>query len=583
MYFLWVLITKFSFSDLKSKYLSSVKEVFQHIEEHGSHVGKMVCPDQRYPRLRVLQAPRGEYATIPFSGTLLEQVEVSKSPDRYSPTKIQDLFVPDSNGFVPKTVVLLGPPGIGKTVISQKIMLDWACGKLYTDRFNIVLYLSGRAINQIVGEVNISSLVAQSSKLHCPDNLMKSAFNDPTKVLIIIDGFDELKWTLEDDYEDHDDPFEKTHKETFLRCLIEKEMLSEGSLLLTSRSMFLHKMKDFAKFPCCVELLGFSEKDLEPYFQNFFKNKDQVDQAVSVLKGNKVLMDLCSVPLTCWLVCNILKARMKAELGNCKTRTAVYLVYLKSLLRNGGDHQPALQCLKKLCALANQEILSQKSLFEEVDLGSHGLTVSEVASIFPNDAVFQRDVEASTNLSFIHISVQAFFAAFYYVLGEDAEVKETNGARGDTFLPRVCKGKSLFNQSEDYPWVSSTVRFLFGLLNEKQLKEFAESSGFSASLRAKSAMEKWLTAEGHGFCVEALGCFYEAQDEELRSGAFNAQDLVFTSCFYASAKENVNLREMLYCLAKRESFGSISLEDYLMRPKDLKVLAPFFHGSSKLM
>ncbi|CAI9534169.1 unnamed protein product [Staurois parvus] len=122
----------------------SVKEVFQHIEAHDSHVGKVVSLGERYPRLRPLQVNREENDTIPYSGTLLERAEVTESSDRYSPSKVQDLFVPDGSGFVPKTVVLVGPPGIGKTLTTWKIMLDWASGSLYADRFSFLFYLNSK-------------------------------------------------------------------------------------------------------------------------------------------------------------------------------------------------------------------------------------------------------------------------------------------------------------------------------------------------------------------------------------------------------------------------------------------------------
>ncbi|CAI9605442.1 unnamed protein product [Staurois parvus] len=185
-----------------------------------------------------------------------------------------------------------------------------------------------------------------------------------------------------------------------------------------------------------------------------------------------------------------------------------------------------------------------------------------------------------TTASVSHKSIQDFFAALYYVLDEDAEVKETGMVSGDKFLPRVCRGRSLIFQAENQPYLNSTIQFLFGLLNNDQLKAFVEGLGSSVSLRAKSAMEKWLV-DGR-LCTDALTCFYEAQDKELCSRVFSAKDLVFEPCFYSSSMENVRIREMLYCLADQRSFVSIRLEDQLMRPRDLELLSPFFHSSSKL-
>ncbi|KAM5141644.1 NACHT, LRR and PYD domains-containing protein 3-like [Mantella aurantiaca] len=568
--------------DWKSRYLASVKESFQRFDEGAAHLEEIEGLERRCFKLRPFQIVRDEDSTIPYSGTLVEQAAVTHFSDRYSPTRIQDLFVPDDAGFAPMTVVLVGPHGIGKTLTSQRVMLDWASGNLYNEHFDFLFYLSAREINKIDGNVNIASLVAKSSALRCPENLVKSAFNDPSRVLLVLDGFDELRWTLEEDYEDYDDPFQETHKETFLRCLLKKEILEEMSLMVTSRSMTLQKMKDVVQHPSSFELPGFSPRDLQQYFHNFFQSKDQAAQASSALAENEVLSELCSVPLTCWLVCTALKAGMKEELSlaNCKTLTAVYLLYLKSLLTGQGPNQPALQCLKKLCWLANEGVLNQNVTFDEEDLGRYGLTISEVASVFPNGGIFQRDLKASSDFGFLHLSLQEFLAALYYVLGEDAEDRETNGIRGDTFLPKVCKGRSLAYQTQHHPYVGSTVRFLFGLLSDRRLKGVAGGLGSAASLRAKPAMEKWLAAGRP--CLDSLSCVYEAQDEELRAGALNPQDLVLESPFYSSAMESVRFREVRYCLPEMESFRSMRVDDHLMRPKDLALLAPFFHRASKL-
>ncbi|XP_068113546.1 NACHT, LRR and PYD domains-containing protein 14-like isoform X1 [Hyperolius riggenbachi] len=558
--------------DWKSKFLA-VKGGLQHI----------AGLERSYPRLRPFQVNREEGRTIPHTGTLLEQAEVRKSSDRYSPSSVQDLLVADSTGFVPRNIVLFGPHGIGKTTTLQKIMLDWVSGVLYKDKFNFVFYMSSKDLNQIDGSINITKLVSKTCKLDCPEDVMKSIFEDPTKILVLIDGFDELHWTLEDDYDDYEDPFLETHKDTFLRCWFNKDVLGETPLIISSSSLSLKKLKDVVNDPCSIELLGLSENEIEKSLHQSFPEKDQADQALSVLKENGVLWSFCAVPLTCQLVCTVLKAGMKEDLAsaNCKTLTSVYLLYLQSLLKGHASGKPVEACLKKLSALANEGVLNHKTLFEEEDLTRHGLSITDVASVFPNATLFQQDVEAPSKYSFIHLSLQEFFAALYYVLGQEAEDKETSGVKGDSFLPRVCKEKSINYLAENHPFLVAPVRFLFGLLHNGQLKELASSIGCNASLKAKAAVENWLTG---GKCsripIAALSCLYEAQDDGLCRRLLNTENPVVELGFYSGAMENICTRELLYCF--KDGKNSMSLEDFLMRPNDLQLLSTLFHGAPKL-
>ncbi|KAM9325140.1 NACHT, LRR and PYD domains-containing protein 12-like [Gastrophryne carolinensis] len=549
--------------DFKPKYLAKVKDCFQALKATVTGL------ERSYPRLRPLQINNGETDTIPFSGTLLERAEVARSPGHYSPRRVQDLFSPDDSGFVPQTLVLIGGPGTGKTSISHKILADWASGSLFADRFNLVLRVTGREINEMEENVDLPGLVSRAGKLEAPEDAVRALFSEPSKVLLIIDGFEELRWCLEDDYAEWEEPFQSTHKETFLRCLLSREVLADMSLLITSRTASLRKMKDLLQSPSFIELPGFQHNDLQDYFQA------EEAAALPVLKENPALSALCSAPLTCWLVGTILKAGLKKDLSaaSCKTLSTVYLLYLKSLLKGS---QPIGSCLRRVCALANEGVLNQRFLFEEAELVRHGLASLEVAS------VLRRDPESASAYSFVHGSVQEFLAALYYVLGEEAEIKEVGGAKGDTYLPRVCGGKSLWDLAEERPHLLPAVRFLFGLINNQHLPEVAGAAGCSASSRPKAAIENWLLAGRRGrYNPDALACFYEAQDEELRARAFSAKDLGLEQCFYSGAMENIPTRELLYCTAGH-GYRSLALEDFLMRPADLAALAPLFHGAAKL-
>ncbi|XP_075034553.1 uncharacterized protein LOC142095507 [Mixophyes fleayi] len=564
-----------SVQDWKLKYVTSVKDGFQHIMENNLSSRKIVGLERQYPRLRAIQV-KSEDHSLPYSGSLLEQAEVNTSSDKYSPSTIQALYVPDDHGFVPKTVVVQGPAGIGKTVTSQKMMLDWASGKLYGDKFNFVFYMSCREINRITGNINLAGLLAKTCNMQFSDDLVKAIFQDPAKVLLIIDGFDELRWSLEDNYEEYQDPFQETHKEILLRSIFRKEVLNATSLMITTRAFSLEKLKDYVEPPCSVEILGFTGRDLEDYISNFFKNKEVADKALAGIKGNEALLTMCSVPLMCWIVCTILKQGVKHDiLAHCKTATSIYLLYLKNSIKYDVGKQLINTCIKKLCALANDGILNQKLWFEEGDLARYGLALSEVESVFLNQNIFHWDTETSIYYSFSHLSVQEFFAALYYVLGEEAENREGH--------PEVCKGNSLSEQSAHHSHLTQTVRFLCGLLNDQQLKEFASSVGCDVTLRAKPALEKWISGgKPSRFCNDALHCIYEMQDEAFRDRVLHQEDLLFSPCLYFGVMENICTRELIYCLADAKDYCSISLEDYLLRPRDLEILSPLFHRSSKL-
>ncbi|XP_063814176.1 NACHT, LRR and PYD domains-containing protein 3-like [Pseudophryne corroboree] len=567
-----------SVQDWKLKYVTSLKEDFRHIEERNFLFAKTAGLERRYPRLRVLQVDRGEEDTLPYSGTLLQPAEVSKSPDRYSPSTVQALYIPDHCGYVPKTVILQGAAGIGKTVTSQRMTMDWASGSLYRDKFDFVFYMSFRNINRITENINLAGLLAKACNVQCSNDQVRSIFRDPEKILLIIDGFDELKWSLEDNYEEYEDPFQETHKEVLLRALFRKQVLSDLSLMITTRRLCLEKLKDYVQSPCSVEILGLDGGELQKCIVNFLNNPEAADKALGVIRGNEALGTLCSIPLLSQMVCTILKQGGRTDsLAQCKTATSIYLQYLKNVIKYNGGNQTVNTCIRKLCALANEGVLSQNFLFEDADLARHGLARSEVESVFLNQNVFHQDAEKSVCYSFSHLSLQEFFAALHYVLGEEAKPGE------DSFLPEVCKGASISDQSAYHPHLTLTVRFLSGLLNEKRLQEFASCIGCDVTLKAKPAVEKWIFG-GRGSRVysDALYCIYEMQDEAFRGQAFHHVDLELSPGLYSGTMENICTRELFYSLANRECPLSFTMEDFLLRPGDLDVLSPLFHRSPKL-
>ncbi|CAI9593460.1 unnamed protein product, partial [Staurois parvus] len=118
-------------SEFGKEYKDSSKERFQRIKEYNSRIGEAVNLQKRFTKLFMKQGHQNKEEKeqeIRSSGRRHLQSMEKRPSDQYSPITIQALFDPDEDGFTPKIVVLQGPAGIGKTMTSMKIMLDWASG-----------------------------------------------------------------------------------------------------------------------------------------------------------------------------------------------------------------------------------------------------------------------------------------------------------------------------------------------------------------------------------------------------------------------------------------------------------------------
>ncbi|KAM5126426.1 NACHT, LRR and PYD domains-containing protein 3-like [Mantella aurantiaca] len=582
-------------TDIRKEYRECVKDMFLRIKEYnsGEHPGEAVSLQKRYTKLLMRkgrQNKEDKEEEISCSDRRHLQTIEKRSSDEYSPTTIQALFDPDEDGFIPKIVVIQGPAGIGKTMTSKKIMLDWAKESLYKDKFDFVFHLSCREINSITGNINLVRLLSRTCKLQHSDDLV-SILKDPgshRKLLFILDGFDELRWTVEEKSEDCFDVFEETHKEILLQRLLRKQILSQSSLIITTRSLAIKKLNTFIDDSRNVEVLGFTGEDREEYVHKFFGNEEDADKVLSIIKGNDILYTMCAVPVTCWIVCTIMKPEIKKDLGlsRCDTMTSIYLLYLEILITHHSKKDQSVErkpraihtCLRKLCALANEGVLSQQILFEEQDLKRHGLSLSEVESVFLNKNIFHQDVRTQTCYSFIHLSVQEFFAALYYGLGDGF------GFLKRIFLPKICKGDSLSDLDSYFPHLSLAVQFLFGLLNKKAVKTFSENTGINIniSLRARSAMTKWAMKNNvWKFSTSICFCLYETQDEDfIRSVmSFSSHFILKRSGTGHQWMNSKFSKQLNYCLTtlKTESWQSIYFLYLTVDPECQKMLSPLLH------
>ncbi|KAF6281065.1 NLR family pyrin domain containing 3 [Rhinolophus ferrumequinum] len=559
--------------DYCKKYRKHVRSRFQCIKDRNARLGETVNLNKRYTRLRLIKEHQSqqerEHELLAISRT---SAKTRDSP--MSSMNLDLLFEPEDPHSEPvHTVVLQGSAGIGKTILARKIMLDWASEKLYKDRFDYLFYIHCREVSlgtrRSLGDLMVSC---------CPDPKppICKIVRKPSRVLFLMDGFDELQGTFDEHTEALCTDWRKVERgDILLSSLIRKKLLPEASLLITTRPVALEKLQHLLDRPRHVEVLGFSEAKKKEYFFKYFSDEQQAREAFRLTQENEVLFTMCFIPLVCWIVCTGLKQQMdsgKSLAQTSKTTTEVYIFFLSSLLQSQGGSQKyhVSANLRGLCSLAADGIWNQKILFEEGDLRNHGLQKADV-SAFLRVNLFQKEVDCETFYSFIHMTFQEFFAAMYYLLEEEEQQGAKNMPGGRLELPKRDVTVLLENYGKfEKGYLIFVVRFLFGLINQERTSYLEKKLSCKISQQIRLELLKWIeskakakTLQTQPSQLELFYCLYEVQEEDFVQRAMG---------HFPKIKVNLSSRMdhvvSSFCIKNYRSVESLSLRLLLYSPKE---------------
>ncbi|KAK2900558.1 hypothetical protein Q8A67_008673 [Cirrhinus molitorella] len=487
------------------------------------------------------------------------------SNDKNHSIKIDQLFSPDSDGNTPKTVILSGDSGRGKSFMLQKIMVDWAFGKLYYRNFDIIFLLNCEELKCISEEMSLSELLSWSCSLRS-DQISQILELKPEKVLILIDGIDEYifhhpshSMLLLTNLSDRARPMD------ILRSVSKGILLHESFILVTTRSIAADAVMNLLKGPQrFTEIMGFSEKGVQEYFQKFFQDEKLFRKTYESMKINETILTACSVPLLCWMVCFCLKKHFGSDhvMRELKTTTSIYVHFVSTLLEHHDQSQSVLTMLRSLGQRAEEGVKRREGLFVENSLTVTGL--NPATNVFLHKDSLKRNNRQVPVFKFMHFSFQEFFTGLYYVLLD----KEQSWRKVKALLTSTWSSP----ERRSNP---SVMMFLCGLLNEKVSSSLFEMIKWTVPHTRKlktSLSETVLTMRRqNGYELFALHCLYELQNEEFVKKALGDWVTMDLS--------NISLRStdcwvLLYCLQCCPHIRDLDLTYCDLTSEKLKILQP---------
>nr|XP_029501891.1 NACHT, LRR and PYD domains-containing protein 3-like [Oncorhynchus nerka] len=558
------------------KYKEFIRGEYATVQEYNSLPGEHVKLDDRYTEPLIIQKHRQQREReeeIRSRGQNFHQVMDQRDSETYKSTKVERLFDPDEHGDIQRTVILQGHSGTGKSFTSQKIMSDWAFGRLYEDRFDFVFHLRCKELNQATGRKSLMDLLNydQSSSSMIKQVLQQS----PERVLFLVDGFDELKFSPDVPKDSLPrDPWTQCSPEVTLSGLIWKQILPESFLLVTTRSTALDKLIGVVKHPVrYAEILGFSEEGVKVYFEKFFKQKKHSHQAYDFVRENETLFTACFIPVICWIICTVYREQFDEGtemIQSLETTTSIFVEFVATLLKHHCQDlgQSALTILQGLGKLAEKGMEEQQVSF---DHDSVSQTVSDPSKVpFLCKFLQKKRVSQTTMYSFMHLSFQEFFTALSYMLLGDEEAQE----KVRELLSKVRHGKE---NSHLLP----IVQFLFGIANKEVGKRLEDKKYISCSRGIWTQLKHFILEvieKGkedrivrRTMQLFTFHCLYELHaDDFVKEAMETYTDIHLTG----TPMTNTDCWVLRYCLQHCKSIESLGLSGCNLTAENMKMLSP---------
>ncbi|XP_053710328.1 NLR family CARD domain-containing protein 3-like isoform X2 [Synchiropus splendidus] len=586
----------------------SLQKKFHSVSEGVARAGNSAPLNQIYTELYITEGGTEQLN----QEHEVRQIEAATRQQTRPGTTIrpEDLFKasPDTEPPI-RSLLTKGVAGIGKTLLTQKLTLDWAEDKAHHN-FQLLFPFTFRELN-LLKEKQLSLV----ELVHCffPETKDSglSSF-EGVQVLLILDGLDECRLPLDFNSRVLTAATESTSVDVLLTSLIRGKLLPSAQLWITTRPAAANQIP-----PECVDMVtevrGFTDLQKEEYFRKRFRDEEQTT-VMSHIRSSRSLYIMCHIPIFCWITATVLEDMLKSrETGELpKTLTEMYIHFLvvqakvKKLKYHGGAGTDPVwdpesrKMMESLGKLAFEQLQRGNLIFYESDLTECGIDITAAAlysGVFTQIFREERGLYQDKVFCFIHLSLQEFLAALHVHLeffntGVNVLHSQQKSKLSSIFRKKVRPG--LFYQSAASVALESPnghldlfLRFLLGLslqTSQRLLPGLLTQTGSSswthqdtAELIKKKIREK-VSPER---IINLFHCLSEVKDtslveevqQQLRSGALSSRKLSPAQCSTLA----------FILLSSEEDLDVFDLNKYSASEEALERLLPVVQASKKVL
>ncbi|XP_043928152.1 NACHT, LRR and PYD domains-containing protein 3-like isoform X2 [Protopterus annectens] len=543
--------------DLQAKHKNKMQHKFKYLTEYSVKPGEQALIIDRFTTLWITD---GEHGQVSREHEVWDMEFFHKaSVSHLHSINHDEIFNPaPGKPNPPRMVLTKGIAGIGKTVCVQKLVYDWCTGKAVQE-FNFIFTFQFRQLN-LLPKRKFSFLQIVQQFYPYIENLQAILDNENCKCLFIFDGLDESKLPFDFNCCPHCCKITDSIPWSFMIInIIKGNLVPSASVWVTSRPGPTDKIPS-EYIDRITEIQGFEEKEKEEYFYKRCADECLAQKIITHIKRQKTLSTMCYIPTFCWLLATVFEyiLSISESVGDNipKSLSEVYANFLLVIVtyqqcRNivVKTMNEATKCLASskhiimnIGKLAYTKLKKHQVIFYEKDFKAHNLNQDTLCGGFCKEIiVVDSFLLQQKAYSFVHLTMQEYFAALYVFLSFDIKKK-------NTFIPQLGNNSSFYNicKTACQETISSPdghmdlfFRFLCGMGAEKNLSilegltlglNVTKSERQKIANFIKNMLERDISPER---CMNLLHCLSEIGENSivdevkhcLTSGAFATRKL----------------------------------------------------------
>ncbi|XP_072891826.1 NACHT, LRR and PYD domains-containing protein 3-like [Hemitrygon akajei] len=482
------------------------------------------------------------------------------------------------------SAAVAGVPGIGKTTMVQKIVYDWATGKIYK-QFQFVFSFKFRDLNSINCRISLRELILDQYPYF--GNILREVWKNPEGLLFIFDGLDEFKHKI--DFADSRRDTEPKHQcpdpewwcevSDIVYSLIQGKLLPGCSVLVTTRPTALHLLEK-ADISVWAEILGFVDEERKEYFIRHFEDQTVAEAVFKHVKENEILYTMSYNPSYCWILALALGPFFTQRVRDLqrlpKTITQLYSNYIYNILKNHGrEIERPRDVLLRVGQMAFGGVSEKKIVFTDGDLIKYNLQPSQFLSGFLMELLEREDSAWSVVYTFPHLTIQEFVAAVTQFLNPHpgdilqflTDAHSTTDGRFEVFL-RFVAGLSSQKTARGLveflgPFPQKTIYRVIDWVKE----EVKRQSGNTESEAGKRSL------------LNTLHYLFESQNRGLAQAALGS---VETLSFSEMTLTPIDCAVLSHVIGFCDTIKHLNLENCSIQCEGIQRLGPGLHKCQEL-